>query len=147
MLMGALLCEHCTGLCCKYIALPIDPPENKRDFDDMRWYLLHRGILIFVEDGDWYIQIEARCDMLTADNRCRAYDTRPRICREYAMDGCDYHGGDYEYDHLFTTQEQLEAFAKDHLGGAKKKRKSKKRKSKKKARKGISHKKQLRSAG
>lgn len=142
--MGSVLCEHCPGLCCKYLALPLDPPETKRDFDDMRWYLFHKGILIFVEDGDWYLQMETRCNMLMADNRCRTYDTRPKICREYTTDECDYQGGDYEYEHLFTTPEQLEAYVKEHFARPKKK----KSKSKKpRARKGVSEKKRLRSAG
>ena len=59
--MGRVLCEHCTAACCRYIAVPIDTPKNKRDFDDMRWYVIHENIAVFVEDGDWYIQIHNPC--------------------------------------------------------------------------------------
>ena len=113
--MGCVLCEHCTGMCCKYIALPLDEPETRRDFDDIRWYLMHEDILVFVDDGDWYFQVNRTCQHLQPDNRCGIYETRPQICREYTTADCDYHGGDYDYDHLFTKPEQIEAYAKEHL--------------------------------
>ena len=50
-----ILCDKCTGLCCKYFALPIETPEDKEDYDDIRWYLCHKNVTVFVEDGDWYI--------------------------------------------------------------------------------------------
>lgn len=114
--MGTVLCEHCTAACCKYIALPLDPPEDKRDYDDIRWYVMHDGILVFVEDGDWYIQVQTPCKNLRDDNLCGIYETRPHICREYKADGCDYTGGDYGYELLFTHPEQVEAYARIQLG-------------------------------
>jgi len=109
--MGSVLCEHCTGLCCKYIALPIEEPTTRRDFDDLRWYVMHEGISVFKEDGDWFIQIATRCENLQADNRCGIYETRPAICREYKAGDCDYPGGEYDYACLLTTPEQVEAYA------------------------------------
>ena len=113
--MGSILCEHCTALCCRYIALPIETPTTARDFDDLRWYLMHEDMMIFVEDGDWYLQINRRCRYLRPDNRCGIYGTRPEICREDKTDECDYHGGDYDYDHLFRSPEAIEAFGKAYL--------------------------------
>ncbi len=113
--MGSVHCEHCTGHCCKYLALPLDPPATARDFDDMRWYLMHEGVLIFVEDGEWFIQFATRCRNLLPNNMCGIYESRPRICREYKAGDCDYIGGDYGYDHLFTHVDQLEAYAKEAL--------------------------------
>lgn len=135
--MGNVLCEHCTGECCKYIALPIDEPETKRDFDDMRWYLMHGGITLFVEDGDWYIQFRSTCRHLQEDHRCGIYETRPQICREYKAHECDYAGGDYQYDHLFTEPEQIVAFAKKHFAGQRAAKTSNTRKKKKAGRKRI----------
>jgi Fe-S-cluster containining protein len=114
--MGSILCEHCTGHCCKYVALPIDTPDTRRDFDDIRWYLLHENVLVFVEDGDWYVQFNTRCRHLQPDHRCSTYDTRPRICREYSTDECEYHAGEYEYEQLFTEPEQLDAYVARELG-------------------------------
>ena len=31
--MGSIHCEHCTGHCCNYLALPLDEPTTMRDFD------------------------------------------------------------------------------------------------------------------
>ncbi|MEL7239816.1 MAG: hypothetical protein AAGK78_13245, partial [Planctomycetota bacterium] len=49
-------------------------------------------------------------------NRCGVYETRPRICRKYTTDNCEWHGGEYDYDHLFTSAEQLRRHAEDVLG-------------------------------
>jgi len=114
--MGSTLCEHCTAVCCRYIALPIDKPTKAGDYDDMRWYLMHEGVTVFVEDGDWYIQYQARCKSLGPDNLCRIYDTRPKICREYGPDSCDYAGGSYGYDHLFTHPKQIEEYYHEKTG-------------------------------
>ncbi len=122
--MGSVHCEHCTGHCCKYLALPLEKPKTARDFDDMRWYLLHEGITIFVEEGEWFIQVATKCQQLMPNNLCGVYETRPKICREYEAGECDYSGGSYEYDHLFTHVDQIEAFAKEAL----KKRRQRKKK-------------------
>ncbi len=106
--MGSILCEHCAAACCRYLAIPIDKPRNARDYDDLRWYLMHEGVTLFVEEGDWYIQFATRCKNLGLDNRCMIYDTRPDICREYEPGDCDYSGGSYGYDHLFTHAAQIE---------------------------------------
>lgn len=105
--MGSILCEHCTAACCRYLALPIDKPRSERDYDDIRWYIMHDGISVFVEEGDWYIQIRTTCRHLGADNMCTIYDTRPEICKEYEPGDCDYSGGDYGYEHIFTHPEQI----------------------------------------
>jgi len=109
--MGTNLCEHCTGVCCKYVALPIEHPTTPRDFDDIRWYLMHDNMTVFVEEGDWYVQFAASCRNLEPDNRCGIYDTRPQICREYKAGECDYEGGAHDYQHLFTRPEHIEAYA------------------------------------
>jgi Fe-S-cluster containining protein len=113
--MPGNLCEHCTGMCCRYIALPIDTPETREDFDDIRWYILHEGVSIFVEDGDWYIYLAADCRHLQPDYRCGIYATRPRICREYTTDNCDYHSGEYGWEHHFVYPEHLDEYVRDLL--------------------------------
>ena len=109
------LCSVCSGLCCRYFALPIDNPDVAKDFDNIRWYLLHENVTIFVEKSQWYIGIANRCKQLQPDNRCGVYETRPKVCRGYSTDNCDYHGGEYEFEMLFTSAEQLERYAKQKL--------------------------------
>ena len=106
--MGCILCEHCAAACCRYLALPIDKPKKQRDYDDIRWYLMHEGVTIFVEEGDWYIQYQTRCKNLGEDNRCMVYETRPGICRDYEPGSCDYSVASYGYDHFFTHPKQME---------------------------------------
>jgi Fe-S-cluster containining protein len=103
-------------VCCRYIALPIEKPTTRRDFDDIRWYVMHDGISVFLEEGDWYIQIRAKCRNLEADSRCSIYPTRPGICREYKAGDCDYEGGDYHYEVILRTPEEVEEFAKSRSG-------------------------------
>ena len=114
--MGSIACEHCTGACCRYLALPIDPPRTARDYDDLRWYLLHEGIGVFVEEGEWYIQIQTTCRHLGPDSRCQIYETRPAICEDYKAVNCDYGVGPYNYEHHFVHASQLERYYADKTG-------------------------------
>ena len=118
------LCPKCAGLCCRYVALPIETPKTRADFDDIRWYLAHEGFSIFVDEGDWYVNVAARCKYLTDENMCRIYLNRPRICRTYKDDNCDYHGGDYGYDLHFSSTEELEEYMAKKFPKRKAKRKS-----------------------
>lgn len=114
--MSQCLCDRCSALCCRYFSLGIDTPETPEDFDNLRWYLSHEAVHIFIEDGDWYLSVQTPCKHLQDDNRCGIYEDRPKICRQYSTDNCDYHVGSYDYEHYFTTPEQLEAYAQSVLG-------------------------------
>jgi Fe-S-cluster containining protein len=114
--MPGILCEHCTAACCRYIALPIETPTERSDFDDIRWYLLHENISVFVEDGEWYISILTNCRHVQADGRCSIYAKRPRICRKYTTETCDYHSGDYGWEAHFTCPEHLDEYVRMRFG-------------------------------
>ncbi len=47
---GECLCDYCPAKCCRYFALPIDIPETLKDFDYIRWFLLHEKATVFVEE-------------------------------------------------------------------------------------------------
>ena len=112
-----VLCDQCTGLCCRYFALPIETPEDKEDYDDIRWYLCHKGITVFVEDGDWYLNIKNRCKYLSErDYRCKIYDKRPNICKGYTIRDCDLAEGEYDYELHFTSDKQMEEYIKIKFG-------------------------------
>jgi len=114
--MGSIACEHCTAACCRYVAIPLEKPKTAKDYDDMRWDLMHEGVTGFQEEGDWYIQFQTRCKNLGLNCMCQVYDTRPMICREYEAGECDYTGGDYGYEHLFTHPMHVEKFYHDKTG-------------------------------
>src|SRR4051812_13872019 len=112
---SSCLCDKCSALCCRYFVLEIDTPETRRAYDDIRWYLVHENVFVFIEKKKWYLGIYSRCKHLQVDNRCGIYETRPKICREYSTDNCDYHGGEYDWDILFSSAEQLEKYGKEKL--------------------------------
>lgn len=117
------LCDKCSALCCRYFVLEIDKPQTRGQFDDVRWYLVHEGTFVFIEDRRWYLGVYARCKHLQEDNRCGIYETRPKICRKYSTESCDYHGGDYGWEKLFSSAEQLLAYADEWLEKEREKRK------------------------
>jgi len=103
---GSNLCEYCTAKCCRYFALPIETPTEVRDFEFIRWYLLHEAATVFTEDGDWYLLVHTTCKHLQSDHRCGIYETRPQICREYTTDECEFED-DWTYERYFETPEQI----------------------------------------
>ena len=113
----SLTCKECGAKCCRYFCFEIDEPDTYEEFEDIRWFLMHEGVTVHMdEDDDWYISIDNRCKMLGPDNRCKIYDDRPIICRRYDMSECDHSGGDYEYQVEFHTPEDVEAYARKTLG-------------------------------
>ena len=109
------LCEFCDAKCCRYFALPIDKPATFEEFDYVRWYLLHERASVFVEDGDWFLLVHTPCKELGPDNRCRIYETRPQICREYSTTRCEYDDL-FVFEQYFETPEQVEEYAVATLG-------------------------------
>lgn len=109
-------CQKCGAKCCGYFCFEIDEPDDYEEFEDVRWYLCHEGITVHIDEGDWFISVENRCKMLSEDDRCMIYSDRPLICRKYDLDKCDFIPGDYDYDELFLTPEQLDKYARKVLG-------------------------------
>ena len=103
---GECLCDYCSAKCCKYFALPIDTPSTAKDFDFIRWYLLHEQATVFVDEGTWYILVHTRCRYLQADNRCGIYFTRPQICRDYSTENCEY-DDTWTYEQYFELPDQI----------------------------------------
>jgi Fe-S-cluster containining protein len=93
----------------------LDRPTTWRDFDYLRWFLLHDRAAAFVEDGCWYLLVQTPCKHLDKNDRCEIYHRRPRICREYTTRKCEYHE-DWVYDHYWETAEQIEEYAEAVLG-------------------------------
>ena len=110
------VCRECGSKCCRYFCFQIDEPDDFAEFDDLRWYLLHEGVTLHIDGGDWYISIANRCKALAEDGNCRIYADRPVICRKYSTDNCDFTGGDYGYDQYFETPEDIEKYAMKVLG-------------------------------
>jgi Fe-S-cluster containining protein len=133
-------CHDCTAKCCKYFALQIDKPTTPRHHDHIRWYLLHEHIAVWVQAGDWYLEVRTPCKHLQPDNRCGIYHTRPQICREYGWpdadahddEPCEYFGAGDGYDLYFETAEAFDVWSRDTLA-RRAERLAKRRKGKKQA--------------
>ncbi len=108
------LCSGCTQ-CCEYISLEIDKPKKKEDFESIIWYVLHKNISVYIdEEGDWYLEILAKCKALNNKGLCKIYKQRPEICRKHTQEDCEKYGeGDY-YKYLFKTREDVLKFIKEH---------------------------------
>lgn len=104
------LCEFCTAKCCRYFALQIDAPTEWRDFEIIRWYMIHGDVALFTEDDEWYLLVYNVCRHLLPDRRCGIYETRPQICRDYTTDECEYED-DWVYDRYLETPEQVIEYA------------------------------------
>ena len=122
-------CKLCTASCCRYFALQIDKPKTKTDHDHIRWYLMHEGVVVWVDGGDWYLEIRTACRHLRPDNSCGIYETRPQICREYGLPGsdpCEYFSEDLEYDLFFADDAAYERWLEERRAekAAKKRKKA-----------------------
>lgn len=106
-----LSCEACGAKCCRYVATQIDAPTCKRDYDFIRWYLLHQKVNVFIDhNGDWFLEFETPCEKLDDDNRCGGYEIRPEICRQHGVGDadCEFHGDTDPYRIRFQSPEALE---------------------------------------
>ncbi len=107
----AVSCDDCGAQCCRYTATQIDTPTSKREYDFIRWYLLHHDVSVFIDHGGgWYIEFASPCAMLATDNRCSIYDTRPQICRRHGVNDtdCEFHGATEPYKVRFSTAQAFE---------------------------------------
>ena len=111
--MKKINCEECDGKCCKYVALEIDVPKTKKDFENIKWYVCHKNVNVFVDDnGDWYIEFLTPCEFLGEDNKCEIYNKRPKICRQYSQDECLFNNENYTEKHTFKKIKDVEKYIK-----------------------------------
>jgi Fe-S-cluster containining protein len=84
------VCAKCPALCCTYITIEIDEPADEQDLDNLRWYLIHDGITVLVENQRWFVKTKTPCVHLQSDYRCAIYPKRPEACQRYETESCDY---------------------------------------------------------
>jgi Fe-S-cluster containining protein len=86
-------CLSC-GLCCSYVAVDIEDPTTLRGATNILWYLYHDGVGVYTDGEDWMVTFDTRCRHLQDDNRCRIYEVRPQICREFDETSCEVNADD-----------------------------------------------------
>jgi len=101
-------CDDC-DLCCRHIAVEIDEPETEKEFDQIRWFLLHEDIWVFVDNDDsWNLQVNRPCEKLTSEGMCGFYEKRPAICRDYSSDDCERNGDGDSFKVMWKSVEEFE---------------------------------------
>jgi len=105
-------CEGCSD-CCRYVAVEVDRPTNKRDYSDYFWHLMHEGVALYIgHDRTWNLEFVSRCTRLNERGQCSDYDNRPSICREYSLETCTTHSEGAYYRYKFHSPEELKAYLK-----------------------------------
>ena len=106
-------CESCNSKCCRYIVLDIETPEMLSDFENIKWYVSHENVQVFVDcEGFWNLKFITKCKHLTKFNRCNIYKTRPEVCREFSPKTCSENN---ENENILTFDEigDVEIYIKD----------------------------------
>ena len=109
-------CNSCAAMCCRYVATELDEPTTVHDYENIRWYLIHKHVHVFRDhNDDWFLEFETDCEAIGDDNRCTAYETRPAICREHGNDeiDCEFHGDDEPHDIRFSNAADFEQWLDD----------------------------------
>lgn len=107
-----MTCKECGGECCKKLAFNVQPRLTKHDFEDLKWYLYHEGVIVYIDnEGDWMVQVPIKCTKLDKNNRCTIYDKRPPICREAKLEDCEMNTNEMAV--VFETPEDLDAYMKE----------------------------------
>jgi Fe-S-cluster containining protein len=100
-------CAGC-DLCCRYVCMEIDTPEDKADYENIRWYVVHKNVWVFIDhDDSWNIQFNTPCEKLV-DRRCSIYAKRPQVCRDYSTDACERYGEGDSFKVLWKHMEEFD---------------------------------------
>ncbi len=82
--------QNCQARCCRYITVQIDAPKDKRDLEEIAWWLGHHHVSVYVESRRWHLEVRVPCKYLSDENLCIIYDHRPSVCRDYDTAACEY---------------------------------------------------------
>lgn len=113
-------CQACGGRCCTYLVVQIPRPRSKVDIDEVRWWLAHHNVEVYIEDRQWHVQFYTPCRHLTSEGRCAIYPDRFDVCRAHEAETCEMSSGASE-EISFSSPEQFDKY----LASRKKRKKSK----------------------
>jgi len=83
-------CFGCGSECCQYFAVWIDEPTDLDEYDAVKWYLHHQRVVVYIDkEEDWYVHVENPCRQLDRHGKCKAYESRPHVCRNYQRSACE----------------------------------------------------------
>lgn len=103
-------CDECGGECCKKITFVLEDPETDDDIEDLKWYLYHETIKLYIDDEDDIIaEVPVKCKMLK-DGKCIIYEKRPPVCRQAEISDCEANNEDIKV--LFKIPEDIDKYFK-----------------------------------
>ncbi|MCR4315717.1 MAG: hypothetical protein NUW37_05125 [Planctomycetes bacterium] len=101
----------CRARCCRYITTRIVAPRKHADFDEIRWFLAHRGVKIFISQRKWYLQVQTPCEHLNENNYCNIWPNHFDVCKDYDPKDCEFTGnGDWDIEAEWTSTAEFDAW-------------------------------------
>jgi Fe-S-cluster containining protein len=101
--------KHCGARCCRYITVTVAAPKSEPDWDEVRWWLAHEGVMVTHDHEGWMLHLQTRCKNLRADNACGVYPDHMLACKEYDPSDCEY-TGEVPFDVKLESEEDLAAY-------------------------------------
>ncbi len=89
--------EDCGARCCRYLTVAVSPPRARDDWDEMRWWLAHEGVLVTKDEDGWMLHVDTRCGNLDHDRTCRIHPHHMKTCKDYDAAICEF-TGPLDYD-------------------------------------------------
>ncbi len=108
-------CQKCNAHCCRHIAIGVDAPDDKESYDNIRWYLLHKNVWVFIDHEDqWLIEFRTPCRLIRSDYKCGDYQNRPLVCKNYPEEDelCEGETNEPAYKELFKNVKDFERYMK-----------------------------------
>ncbi|MDD4250883.1 MAG: YkgJ family cysteine cluster protein [Candidatus ainarchaeum sp.] len=104
-------CKTCLADCCKEVAVSINTPKTKKDWDEIKWLVLHKNVQVYKDfENDWLVEFFTPCEKLSKTNKCTIYKKRPLICKEHQSKNCIKTGPQDYYKILFKTINDVEKY-------------------------------------
>jgi len=104
------ICHDCEALCCREVAVSINTPKTKKDYDEIKWLICHKDVQVYKDhENDWLVEFKTDCEFLDQNWKCTIYDKRPFVCREHSNTDCIKHSDDY-HKKIFRNLEDVEKY-------------------------------------
>jgi len=110
-------CSFCKGSkCCSYISQQVDTPRSMEAFDFLVWQLSHRDVQLYKDEDGWFLLVNNACLHLMPGGKCGIYEARPKICRDYENDYCEYdEPAEKNFELFFRNYEELNAYCRERF--------------------------------
>ncbi|MBT4870655.1 MAG: hypothetical protein HON47_03720 [Candidatus Diapherotrites archaeon] len=107
------ICFDCDALCCREVAVSIDTPRTKEDFDEIKWLVCHKNTNVYKDhENDWLVEFASDCEHLDKNWRCKIYEKRPFVCREHSNKDCIKNSNNY-HQKIFRTIEDVDKYLEE----------------------------------